>query len=98
VCECATWLDSKRHTWREDVTDAWWMATQAWLLHRENVAIGYATEMAEFEEHHPRPRLADFMSALSAGTPPEQLGELFQFDVCPSCRGTGHQHPERQAS
>lgn len=76
LCSCTGWLDRKRHTWREQVTDAWLTATQAWLLHREEVAIGYATEEREFEEHHPRPRLADFMDALRPGVPPEVLDEL----------------------
>lgn len=58
------------------VTDAWLLATESWLLHREAVAIGYSTEEKEFEEHHPRPRLADFMDAMRPGVPPEVLDEL----------------------
>lgn len=55
------------HWWREMVTDAWRSADQAWWLHREAVALGYPTEMREFEERHPRPRLGDFMVAMSVG-------------------------------
>lgn len=56
-----------RHWWREFVTDAWRSADQAWWLHRETVAIGYATEQTEFDHAHPRPRLGDFMQHLAAG-------------------------------
>lgn len=56
-----------RHWWREFVVDAWRSAVQAWEADREAVAIGYATEMAEYERAHPRPRLADFMQQLSGG-------------------------------
>lgn len=56
------------HWWREYVTEEWRAAYQAWWLHREEVAIGYATEMREFEAEHPAPRLADFMRALSRGS------------------------------
>lgn len=55
------------HWWRDMVTDAWRSADQAWWLHRENVALGYAPEMRDFELQHPRPRLGDFMVALSSG-------------------------------
>lgn len=55
------------HWWREMVTDAWRCADEAWQRHREEVAIGYATEMREFAEAHPRPQLGWFMSALSRG-------------------------------
>jgi hypothetical protein len=76
LCSCTRWLDKKRHVWREQVADAWLLATETWLLHREAVAIGYATEEREFEEHHPRPRLGDFMDAMRPGVPPEVLEEL----------------------
>ncbi len=55
------------HWWREYVTDAWRCADEAWLKRREEVAIGYETEMREFAEQHPRPQLGWFMSALSRG-------------------------------
>jgi hypothetical protein len=76
LCSCPEWLDRKRHVWREQVADAWLLATEVWLLHREAVAIGYSTEEREFEEHHPRPRLADFMDAMRPGVPPDVLEEL----------------------
>jgi hypothetical protein len=64
------------------VTDAWLLATEAWLLHRESVAIGYDTEERQFEEHHPRPRLADFMDAMRPGVPPEVFEELAEPCRC----------------
>lgn len=76
LCACGGWLTKKRHTWRAQVTDAWLLATETWLRHREAVAIGYDTEEREFEEHHPRPRLADFMDAMRPGVPPEVVEEL----------------------
>lgn len=66
-----------RHWWREYVVDAWRSAYQAWWLQREAVAIGYATEMAEFEAANPCPNLRDFMTHLSAGrTAPEHVYAL----------------------
>lgn len=65
-----------RHWWRELVTEAWRAALDAWEAKREEVAIGYATEMREFEEQFPRPRLADFMVHLSNGHDP---GEVLQW-------------------
>jgi hypothetical protein len=56
-----------RHWWRELVTEAWRCADHAWWLEREAVAVGYATEMAEFALQHPRPKLSDFMVHLSSG-------------------------------
>ncbi len=56
-----------RHWWREFVTDAWRSADYAWWLERESTAIGYPTEMREFAEQRPRPRLRDFMVHLSTG-------------------------------
>lgn len=92
LCGCTGWLDRKRNVWQDQVTDAWRTATQAWLLHREEVAIGYATEEAEFEAHHPRPRLADFMHALMPGVPPEVLEDLKV--PCRCCASVG----QREAS
>ena len=63
-----------RHWWREMVTDAWRCADLAWQARREEVAIGYETEMREFAEAHPRPTLGAFMSALSHGSiAPERI-------------------------
>lgn len=61
------------HWWREYVTSIWQDATDAWLATREAVALGYKTEMAEFEAAHPRPRLGEFMTHLSFGRPPDEL-------------------------
>lgn len=58
---------SGRHWWRDYVTDAFRSATHAWEAQAEAVAIGYATELAEFAARHPRPRLKDFMTHLSTG-------------------------------
>lgn len=90
VCDCDIWADNRPHKWRADVHEAWLLATHAWWLERERVAVGYDTEKADFEEHHPRPRLADFMRAMSPGEPPEVLAELARPPVCASCCGTGH--------
>lgn len=98
LCDCTAWLDSKPHRWRDDVTDAWMLATQSWLKHREAVAVDYETEKAEFEENHPRPRLADFMRGMSHGAPLEEFVELFTFDVCRSCHGTGHDTGDGEAA
>lgn len=57
----------RRHWWRDVVTDAWRCAMHAWELEAERVALGYATELAEYAEQHPRPRLKDFMVHLSSG-------------------------------
>lgn len=56
-----------RHWWRDTVTDAWECATHAWALKAEEVTIGYKTEMAEYRESNPPPRLKDFMVELSRG-------------------------------
>lgn len=66
-----------RHWWREYVTDAFRTAQHAWELDAERVAIGYATELAEYTEQHPRPRLKDFLTHLSSGAiAPEHAGGL----------------------
>jgi len=63
-----------RHWWRDLVTDAWRAADAAWFLAAEAVAIGYDTELAEYAQTHPRPRLKDFMTHLSSGAiAPEHL-------------------------
>ena len=90
LCSCAAWEDRHPHTWRDDVTEAWLLATETWLAELERVAVGYPTEMADFERNHPRPRLADFMKAMSPGEPPERLAELTKPPVCSACCGTGH--------
>lgn len=54
-----------RNAWREYVMDALSAADHAWWLDREAVAIGYATEMAEYAEEHPRPTLKAFLVGLA---------------------------------
>lgn len=98
LCSCKGWLERKPHHWRREVSEAWLCATLTWAEHREQVAIGYPTEMAEFEEKHPRPRLADFMAALSPGQPADTLARLFDLSVCSSCQGTGRQQRTDVAS
>lgn len=56
-----------RNLWREYVTDAWRAADHAWWLACENTAYGYATEIAEYRDDHPRPTLRAFMVALAPG-------------------------------
>jgi len=56
-----------RNLWREYVTDCWRAADHAWWLACESEAIGYATEIAEYREAHPRPTLKAFMVALAPG-------------------------------
>lgn len=57
----------KRHVWRETICEAFYCADHAWWLLREEVALGYKTEMAEFAQTHPRPQLKWFMIHLSHG-------------------------------
>jgi RimJ/RimL family protein N-acetyltransferase len=54
--------------WREYIVDAWRSADHAWWLHREAVAMGYATEMREYAAEHPRPQLKLFMIQLRVHT------------------------------
>lgn len=56
-----------RNRWREYVTDSWRCADHAWWLEAEATAIGYATELEEFRQEHPRPQLGRFMEACSYG-------------------------------
>jgi len=57
----------RRHVWRETVVEAWSCAMHVWELDAEAASVGYATELAEWEETHPRPRLRDFMIHLAYG-------------------------------
>lgn len=91
LCACTGWLDHKPHTWRRLVTDTWFDATLAWLRQREEAGVGYEAETREFEERHPRPRLKDFMAALSPNADPDALTQATHFDVCKRCSGTGHE-------
>ena len=56
-----------RNRWREAVTDTWRCADHAWWLAREAACNGWSTEEAEWTADHPRPRLGDFMVAMSYG-------------------------------
>jgi hypothetical protein len=60
-----------RNLWREHVWSAWHAADHAWWLACENTCYGYATEIDEYRQQHPRPNLGDFMRelALSWGGP-----------------------------
>lgn len=55
----------RRHWWRELIYDEWFWATQAWERQAEAVALGYATELAEYAKEHPRPQLKTYMIELS---------------------------------
>lgn len=57
--------NSHRNRWRNQAVELYRAAYHAWWLERETVCLGYATEMAEWMETHPAPRLADFLSELS---------------------------------
>lgn len=47
--------------WREYNCQLLLDATLTWERQCENVALGYQTETAEYEELHPRPNLKDFL-------------------------------------
>lgn len=47
--------------WREYNMDLFFFATQVWERQCEEVALGYDTEIAEYEEAHPRPNLKAFL-------------------------------------
>lgn len=55
----------KANRWVEAITEAWRAAHDAWEAKAEEVAVGYAVELAEFRQTHPEPRLKDFMVHLS---------------------------------
>jgi hypothetical protein len=55
------------HVWRETLMANWQAADDAWHAAREAACNGWSTEMAEWTADHPRPRLGDFMVALSYG-------------------------------
>lgn len=59
----------KPHRWREYVTAAYRLAVIAWEWERERVALGYATEMEEFELENPRPTFKEALLA-NAGLGP----------------------------
>lgn len=45
----------KPHRWREYVVDVYRRVVVAWEWDRETVALGYGTEMEEYELENPRP-------------------------------------------
>ena len=54
-----------RNWWREFVMDHLRSADHAWWLQAEEVALGYATELAEYRQAHPRPQLKAFLVGLA---------------------------------
>jgi hypothetical protein len=54
-----------RNRWRDAVTHQYDCAYHAWWLEREAAALGYKTEMREWMDEHPAPRLADFMQTMA---------------------------------
>lgn len=52
---------SRRHWWRDYVTDAFRTASQAWFLEAEAFSCGNAAELAEFRALKPPPNLRDFL-------------------------------------
>lgn len=59
--------------WREYNCSLLLDATLTWERQCEEVAIGYATEIAEYAELHPRPTLKNFLLANKGiNTEPEQ--------------------------
>lgn len=51
--------------WVAHVHDQWLLATLVWERDAEAASNGWATELAEFEAAHPRPRFKDFLVGLS---------------------------------
>lgn len=49
--------------WVEFIVEAFYCATEAWLLRAEAVALGYETELREYAAENPRPTLKGFMLA-----------------------------------
>lgn len=47
--------------WLHGVLQDFYAAREQWEADCESASRGYATEAAEFEERHPRPRLSDFL-------------------------------------
>ena len=52
-----------RNAWREYVTDLWRCATEAWWRQMEEATSLYSTEVAEYRQHTPPPRFADFLTS-----------------------------------
>jgi hypothetical protein len=55
----------KLNPWVQYVYDQWFWAMAAWERDAEAASNGWATELAEWEETHPRPQFKHFMIELS---------------------------------
>lgn len=55
-----------RNWWRELVVSTWRSAYDAWQVEAERVAVGYATELADFKRSHPTPTLKATMIGLAS--------------------------------
>jgi hypothetical protein len=55
----------RRNIWHETLMQTYSDAVWDWEQRRDQAALGYATEEADFARQHPRPRLKDFMIRLS---------------------------------
>jgi hypothetical protein len=53
-----------RNWWRELVSETWSDANAVWEQEAEAATLGYATEMSEWLETHPRPTLKSVMVGL----------------------------------
>lgn len=55
----------KWNRWVTYVHDLWLLDTLTWERRVEAASNGWATEAAEFEASHPRPRFKDYLVGLS---------------------------------
>ena len=55
------------NAWVREVSEAYTSAAQAWYLEAEAASCGYATELREYAETHPRPRYRDFLESMAGG-------------------------------
>lgn len=58
---------SRPNRWHDHLMDIYSCAAHAWWLAMEDTTSMYATEMREYREHTPPPRLKDYMLELSLG-------------------------------
>jgi hypothetical protein len=56
---------SRCNPWVRFVWEHWHLSAHTWELACEAETYGYATEIAEYAETHPRPRFKDFLINLS---------------------------------
>lgn len=54
-----------RNPWVRFIMEHWWLDTITWETRAEAASNGWATELREYAETHPRPRLKDYMVGLS---------------------------------